>query len=180
MKVSQGDVVINHMSIELILRKAVIQDLDNVVEIFKSAIKVMDDNGINQWDSVYPDEEVLRKDILKGQMFLGNIDDRIASVFVLNQEYDEEYKNGNWKYKNGSFIVVHRLCVNPIFQNQGVGKCSMMLIEKMLKKENIESIRLDAFSLNPAALKLYEKSGYVRVGKANFRKGLFYLYEKKI
>jgi predicted GNAT family acetyltransferase len=39
---------------------------------------------------------------------------------------------------------------------------------------------LDAFSLNPFALRLYEKIGYVRVGEANWRKGLFYLYEKKI
>ncbi|MDR3598040.1 GNAT family N-acetyltransferase [Clostridium sp.] len=68
----------------------------------------------------------------------------------------------------------------PDFQNQGVGTQSMMLIEKMIRKNWIGSIRLDAFSLNPFALRLYEKIGYARVGKANWRKGLFYLFEKKI
>lgn len=113
-------------------------------------------------------------------MFLGVVDNKIACAFVLNSDYDEEYINGNWKYRNESFSIVHRLCVNPDFQNQGIGTHSMILIEKMLREDGIESIRLDAFSLNQFALRLYEKIGYIRVGEANWRKGLFYLYEKKI
>jgi GNAT superfamily N-acetyltransferase len=168
------------MSIELILRIATIDDLDYVEKIFKNAIEAMDSNGINQWDNIYPNKEILKEDILKGEMFLGVVDNKIACAFVLNSDYDEEYINGNWKYRNESFNIVHRLCVNPDFQNQGIGTQSMILIEKMLRKEGIESIRLDAFSLNPFALRLYKKIGYVRVGEANWRKGLFYLYEKKI
>ncbi|KAA8668132.1 GNAT family N-acetyltransferase [Clostridium sp. HV4-5-A1G] len=168
------------MSTELILRKAVIQDLADVVKIFKAAIRVMNDNGIDQWDSIYPDREILKEDILKSQMFLGKINDRIAFVVVINQECNEEYKNGNWRYEGDPFVIIHRLCVNPDFQHQGIGKCTLMLIERMLKKKNIKSIRLDAFSLNPIALKLYDKNGYKRVGKINLRKGIFYLYEKKI
>ncbi|SMC18723.1 Acetyltransferase (GNAT) family protein [Clostridium acidisoli DSM 12555] len=168
------------MSTELILRIATIDDLDYVEKIFKNAIEVMDSNGINQWDNIYPTKEILKEDILKGEMFLGVVDNKMACAFVLNSDYDEEYINGNWKYRNESFSIVHRLCVNPDFQNQGIGTQSMILIEKMLRKDGIESIRLDAFSLNPAALRLYEKIGYVRVGEANWRKGLFYLYEKKI
>nr|WP_245251526.1 GNAT family N-acetyltransferase [Paenibacillus turicensis] len=113
-------------------------------------------------------------------MFIGVVANKIACAFVLNSNYDEEYINGDWKYGNESFSIVHRLCVNPDFQNQGIGTRSMVLIEKMLRKNGIKSIRLDAFSLNPSALRLYEKIGYVRVGEANWRKGLFYLYEKKI
>jgi Acetyltransferases, including N-acetylases of ribosomal proteins len=168
------------MSIKLILRIATIEDLDQVDKIYKNAIEVMDSNGINQWDNIYPNKEILKEDILKGEMFLGVMDNKIACAFVLNSDYDEEYNNGNWKYRNESFNIVHRLCVNSAFQNQGIGTQSMMLIEKMLRKDGIESIRLDAFSLNPFALRLYEKIGYVRVGEAKWRKGLFYLYEKKI
>ncbi|MCI1946162.1 GNAT family N-acetyltransferase [Clostridium luticellarii] len=165
---------------ELMLRKAVIQDLTDVVKIFKAAIRVMSNNGIDQCDNIYPDEEILREDILKSQMFLGKINGRIASVAVINQECNKEYETGNWRYKTYPFIVIHRLCVNPDFQNQGIGKRTLMVIERMLKRKNIKSIRLDAFSLNPIALRLYEKNGYKKVGKINFRKGIFYLYEKGI
>ncbi len=113
-------------------------------------------------------------------MYLGEIDDQIASVFVLNQDCDEEYKNGNWQYTGCSYYVVHRLCVNPVFQGKGVGSGTMLMIEKLLREKGIETIRLDAFSLNPAALRMYEKLGYKKVGEVIWRKGLFYLFEKKI
>ena len=113
-------------------------------------------------------------------MFVGKINREIASVFVLNKEYDEEYNNMNWKYKDASFYILHRLCVNPKFQNQGIGTNTMRLIEEFLRDEGIETIRLDSFSLNPFALKMYEKAGYLKVGEANWRKGLFYLFEKLI
>ncbi|HAK41980.1 MAG TPA: GNAT family N-acetyltransferase, partial [Clostridium sp.] len=116
---------------------------------------------------------ILMQDILKNQMFLGEIDSKIASIFVLNQEYDEEYNNMNWQYKDMSFFIIHRLCVNPKFQNQRIGTKTMLLIEELLRSEGIETIRLDAFSLNPFALKMYEKLGYTKVGEVNWRKGLF-------
>jgi len=168
------------MNSEIRIRKAITKDINTVVDIFRNAINVMDQNGISQWDDIYPDEKILSEDIQNNQMFVGEIGDKIVSVFVLNQECDEEYKNGNWKYKQSSFAVVHRLCVTANFQNMGVGTKTMNIIEEMLKKNNIESIRLDAFSLNPYAIKMYETLGYMSVGEATWRKGLFYLYEKKL
>ncbi len=50
----------------------------------------------------------------------------------------------------------------------------------MLRDRGIESVRLDAFSLNPYALRMYEGLGYKKVGEANWRKGLFYLFEKNL
>jgi ribosomal protein S18 acetylase RimI-like enzyme len=168
------------MSRELLLRKANLEDLNNVINIYKNAIEVMEDNGIHQWDNIYPNEEILNEDILSNHMFLCELENQIASVFVLNQDCDEEYTNGTWQYKEASFFVIHRLCVNPVFQGKGIGTRTMLLIEKFLRNKNIETIRLDAYSLNPIALKMYEQLGYKRVGEANWRKGLFYLYEKKI
>ena len=168
------------MDAEIVVRKANITDLRNICDIYSAAILVMDDNHIHQWDTLYPNEDLLKNDILKNQMYIAEIENQIASVFVLNQENDTEYDNGNWKYKDSAFMVVHQLCVNPHFQNQRVGTKTMQTLEKMLKREGAESIRLDTFSQNPFALRMYEKLGYRRVGEANWRKGLFYLYEKKI
>jgi ribosomal protein S18 acetylase RimI-like enzyme len=113
-------------------------------------------------------------------MYVGIEDNVIVSAVVVNNEFDEEYKNGNWKYENDNFAVVHRLCVNPICQNKKIGRDTMIKIEELLKAEGIQSVRLDAFSLNPYALRMYKNLGYMKVGEAKWRKGLFYLFEKKL
>lgn len=168
------------MNKKIIVRKAMINELDEINNIFINAIEIMDKNNILQWDEVYPDLKTLKEDIIKKQMYVGEIDKQIASVFVLNNKFDEEYVKGAWEYTDESFNVVHRLCVNPLFQNQGIAKQTMCIIERLLVEINIQSIRLDAFSLNPYAIKLYENLGYKKVGEVNWRKGLFYLYEKNL
>jgi len=168
------------MNFEIVVRKANLKDINIVLDIFKNAINVMNANGIFQWDDIYPNKDILNKDIENGQLFLGESGNEIVSAFVLNQEYDEEYENGNWYYKQSTFAVIHRFCVNTNFQNMGIGTKTMNIIEEMLRNNDIETIRLDAFSLNPYTLKMYEKLGYVNVGEANWRKGLFYLLEKKL
>lgn len=104
----------------------------------------------------------------------------IVAVYVLNQECDEEYQNGNWNYPNARYYIIHRLCVNPKFQNQGIARQVMQHIEKELQNKGIESIRLDAFTENPYSLKLYQSLGYAITGHADWRKGRFYLMEKSL
>ncbi|MCI2106628.1 MAG: GNAT family N-acetyltransferase [Intestinimonas sp.] len=162
------------------VRKATLADLPEVVSLFKKAIHRMSDNGIYQWDDIYPDEKILKRDIAGDTLYLYTLDGQPASVFVLNQICDSEYSDGSWKYPLSSYAVVHRLCVNPAFQHMGIGTRTMLQVEILAKSMGIESIRLDAFSLNPAALRLYDKLGYAKTGAVTFRKGLFYLFEKKL
>lgn len=160
------------------IRKAELEDLNIIIEIYKSAIIYLNENKIFQWDEIYPTKTILEEDILKKQMYIGIVNNAIVSVVVINSEYDQDYNNVNWEYDN--FAVIHRLCVNPVNQNQKIGKNTMILIEELLKEKGIKSIRLDAFSLNPYSLRMYNNLGYKKVGEANWRKGLFYLFEKKI
>lgn len=162
------------------VRKAELKDLDNVVQLFRGAIELMNKQNINQWDEIYPNEEDFRKDILKKEMYLYEDNEKIYSVFVLNKEFDDEYNKAAWQFPNSNFIILHRLCVNAEVQNKGIGTKTMKLIEEIASAKNIESIRLDTFSENPFSCKLYEKIGFKKTGEANWRKGLFYLYEKRI
>lgn len=161
-------------------RKANENDVDNVYQVFVSAIAEMNRNNIPQWDDSYPDKEILRGDIKKSELYIGTNAEDIACAFVINDECDELYRNGEWQYPDASFRVIHRLCVNPAFQNKGIGTITMNHIEAMLKNEGVETIRLDAFALNPYALRMYFKLEYVKVGYADWRKGRFFLMEKKL
>lgn len=159
-------------------RQAENEDLQEICLLVKFAIENMNRQKIFQWDEVYPDEEVLHNDIDKKQLFVGTVKKKIAVIYVLNQECDDEYKNGKWKNENGLYYVIHRLCVGPDFQNNGIARITMEHIEKELIKEGAVSIRLDAFEQNPYALRLYDSLNYIKVGYADWRKGRFYLMEK--
>lgn len=164
-------------------RLAAESDLDEICSLIKSAITEMDSHGIPQWDEIYPAREDFLNDIKANSLFAGEIcengEKRIAVIYALNKDSDEEYKKASWSV-DGDYRVIHRLCVHPDFQNRGIAKETLLHIEKNLSKIGIQSIRLDVFSKNPFSLKLYEHSGYHKTGEANWRKGLFYLMEKGI
>lgn len=161
-------------------RKAKEQDLEEIFLVFTEAIEEMIRNNIFQWDEIYPDKILISDDIRNEQLYIGIMENKIVSVYVLNQECDEQYQNGNWEYPNSTFAVIHRLCVNPHFQNKGIGSTTLKHIHNQVQKLGIETIRLDSFTLNPYAVKMYEKLGYNKVGYVDWRKGRFHLMEKKL
>ena len=160
--------------------KATKEQTKEVFSVFSAAVNHMEQQGIHQWDEIYPDLPTITEDIAKNQMYIGMIDNNIAVCFVLSEEYDEEYKNGKWQWPDSKFCVIHRLCVNPEFQNRGIAAKTLDFIENISKSQGYESIRLDCFTQNPYSRKLYEKAGYTVVGYADWRKGRFELREKYI
>lgn len=156
------------------------KDFNEIVRIFRAAIENMCSQGILQWDELYPNESILREDILIQQMYVLTVDERIISAVVINDKQDEKYKSAQWQYENERIAVLHRLCVNPAFQNKGYGRKTVLLAEQVMKNMGYTAVRFDAFSGNPFALKLYEGLGYIKAGEVSFRKGRFFLYEKKL
>ena len=162
------------------IRTASEEQLDEVFAVYSEAIIAMEKNGIHQWDEVYPNKQIISEDIAENRMFIGIEDGRIAVCFVLCEECDDEYKNGRWLFPGSRYIVIHRLCVAPSFQHQGVAARTLCYIEKICKFKGYDSIRLDSFTQNPYSRKLYNKAGYAVTGYAAWRKGRFELREKKI
>lgn len=159
---------------------AIQSDLPELLALYGAATRQMDDQGIRQWDEIYPSESILREDIALGQMYVGKKEGRVAVAFALEQCKAGDYEEAEWIYEEPSFVVLHRLCVHPAFQGQGVAKAAMDYLEQEVLSHGINVIRLDAFPQNPAAIKLYESRGYRKAGEITYRKGLFYLYEKKL
>ena len=159
---------------------AQMKDLAEILRLFRAATAQMDATGVYQWDEIYPDEGILGEDIARGNMTIGTIDGRIAVTFMLDFCEDSDYESAAWRYKEQDICVLHRLCVHPDFQGQGVARRTMDYLENEARARGIQTIRLDAFSQNPTALHLYESHGYQKAGEISYRKGLFYLYEKKL
>ncbi|MBD5494215.1 MAG: GNAT family N-acetyltransferase [Lachnospiraceae bacterium] len=163
---------------EIRYRQALADDIQDIETLITKAIAHMKENGIEQWDELYPTKDDFMDDIRNNQLTVGCIENQIAVVFTINQAYDEEYENGKWKEPEKSFNVVHRLCVHPKFQNMGIARQAMDYIEKQTLSEGKRAVRLDVYSKNTYANKLYLGRGYQKVGEVEWRKGCFYLMEK--
>ena len=159
-------------------RKAAATDLSDVMRLIRAAVAEMTRAGIDQWDEIYPSEADLAADIAAEQMYCGSDGSRIAVIYVLNQACDPAYQNADWMYTGGQFFVLHRFCVDPAYQHRGLAQQTLQHLEDALKRQGCMAIRLDVFTENPAALRLYERNGYRQTGTADWRKGRFLLMEK--
>lgn len=164
----------------MIYRLAEEADIDKICSLIANAVNKMESQQIFQWDNLYPTKADFIADIQKQQLFIGMTNNDISVIYTLNKDSDKEYRNGAWKYLNSECRIIHRLCVNPKYQNRGIAKMTLLHIEEELREIGVETIRLDVFSNNPFALSLYQNNGYKKVGNADWRKGRFYLMEKHL
>ncbi len=153
-------------------------DLPELMALYRAATRQMEEQGVFQWDEIYPSSEVVLGDIERGQMRIGTHEGEIALSYSLEPCARGAYEPADWRYDAAKFIVLHRLCVHPAFQGKGLARRAMDHLEEEARALGICAIRLDAFSQNPTALRLYESRGYEKAGEITYRKGLFYLYEK--
>ena len=159
-------------------RKGMISDLELIDDMIQKAIAEMNRKEICQWDEKYPARTDFMKDIEQKQLTIGMVNGHLAGIYVLSKECDAEYETADWSDQDGDYYVLHRLCVNPEFQNQGIARRMLIQIEQDVKTAGGTSVRLDAFSQNPYALRLYEHAGYCKTGRADWRMGQFVLMEK--
>ncbi len=135
--------------------------------IYKSCIPGMNREGLYNWNTAYPDPEEVESDIEKGDLFLYQYHHTSIAVVCLNAEAPEGYDQINWKHK-GPCLYVHRLAVHPDWRNEKIAEKIMDFSYNYAKEKGYNSIRLDAITKNPSAIRLYEKCGYEPVGNVHF------------
>lgn len=162
------------------IKQIPIQNLKEAFNIFIDVKSDMINNGIDQWDAIYPDFDIIQKDIMENQAFGYFNNELLIGYVAINEHFDLEYNALNWMYYDDKPLIVHRLAVDSKFQGMGIAKALIIFVENKAKNEGYKTIRLDAFSYNQNALGLYRALGYHLAGSINLRKGLFYCFEKMI
>ncbi len=162
----------------LSIRLAAEADCPVLARILRDCVAAMRHEGIEQWDEIYPTERHLAEDIRAESLYVActGAGDVVGTV-VLNEHQEPEYATVPW-LSEARPLVVHRVMVDPARQRQGIAQALMMFAERHARTAGYGSIRLDAFTLNPRALRLYERLGYAARGTVRLRKGLFWCFEK--
>ena len=166
----------------MIIRKANKTDLDNIMLMYKSCVKGMLANDIDQWDDTYPNTETIAQDLENQTYYVSEEKGEIIGGINIDENQDPTYLNINWKDTTNQFLVVHRLGVKEENWGSGIGKDLMIFTEELVIKRFLKSIRLDTYSGNPKAMEFYIRLGYRELGAINLKpdKNEYYCFEKII
>jgi len=160
------------------IRAANVNDLVPLMDITQRCIEHLDKLGIYQRDEIYPSKKDFNDDILDKNLFVITSANKVVGCICINQIGYPGYENADWL--GSQFFVIHKIMVDPQYENRGFGKFMMHYAEKIAHSKKKDSIRLDCFKDNLRSNQFYRKRGYVLSGETRFRKGVFNLYEKLI
>ncbi|MDC7243181.1 MAG: GNAT family N-acetyltransferase [Sphaerochaetaceae bacterium] len=140
------------------IEKATKTDIQEIVKLAKITREHMIESGINQWTGDYPNKLHFLSDLENKGLFVYKQDNLIVATVSLLPENDQAYKEISWK-KNNS-LVIHRVIVNPAYQNLGIGKELFSLAYRIGKLNGYESIKVDTHPENNKMQGLIISQGY--------------------
>ena len=151
-------------------------------ELYRAVCDDMVARGVNQWVwGEYPNEDFVRQDIEKGELYVLEGENGLDAVLCINTVQDKEYDEKNWLFgvKPGSF---HRLGIRPGAQGKGLGAKILADVEEVIRSLGCDCLRIDTYSPNENAQKLYTRYGMRRVGEVKFwhRELPFVCFEKPV
>jgi GNAT superfamily N-acetyltransferase len=152
--------------------------LGSILGLARRCAEAMKNNGIDQWDHLYPDLATFERDIEAGTLHVAEAAGKILGCVTLSESQDPTYAGVEWELIESRIVVVHRLMIDPVAQGKGLARQLMSYVETLAATQGIQALRLDAFTRNPTALALYDKLGYRRAGIVQLRKGPFWCFEK--
>lgn len=142
------------------------ENLNAIMQIINDAKLWFKQNDIYQWQDGYPNEEVILKDIDLKQGFEVYYNNELIAYFVLSYAGDDNYLtvyNGSFS-NDHDYAVIHRIAVAQNFKGQGLGKKTFLEIEKIVKNDGYDTIRIDTHHDNYVMRNLLKSLGYKECG----------------
>lgn len=148
-------------NLNLSIKRASINDLDSIMNIYESARKFMSENGNpTQWKNNHPPKELIIDYIdMKQQYICLDQDQNIVGTFAFIIGEDPTYKNiynGSW-LNNDPYSVIHAIATSV--NTTGVGT---YCLEWCFNQ--INNVRIDTHENNIPMQNLLAKLGYIECG----------------
>lgn len=145
-----------------------LKELKEVKQFYSEITADLREKGIYQWDQFYPNRFIIKADLKKGTLFGILNGNKVIGTVVIDSDESKKYLEIKWNDVKGRPLVIHRLAVHPQYQGKGYGKQLLQFAEEYAIELGYSSIRLDVYSQNEGALKMYERAGYQERGIIRF------------
>jgi len=163
------------------MRKAILQDIKDIMNIITLVVREMRSNHNPQWDEFYPQEKDFLADIREGDLYISERDGRLVGFVCVNKIEPVEYVGLDWS-SSKDVLVIHRMAVDPAYRRKGVASELMNFAEELALQNNIAYLKTDTNSINENMKALFLKCGYNYIGEISFlgKETPFYCYDKRL
>ncbi len=138
----------------MIIRLATPADVPALLDLLKQVVPLMQQAGNFQWDDTYPNEAVFSDDIDKQQLWVAEVDGKLAGVSAITTDQEPTYAEVGWDITEPA-IVTHRLAVDPAFRGQGVAKALLAQADEVARQRGIHVLRIDTNTQNQITQRLF-------------------------
>lgn len=147
------------------LRLAAMNELDIAMDIIDSAKAHLKTQGIDQWQTGYPDEACIKSDILAERGFFAVEGDEILGYLCVDYVGEPAYRDmrGTWNTAE-DYVVVHRMAFSDKARGKGASSAVFQLVEDMSRERGITSFRVDTDEGNKKMQHVLKKSGFTYCG----------------
>ncbi len=146
------------------IRHSSTNDLKHIMEIIHYAQRYLASLNIDQWQDGYPNEAQIRKDIENKESYIVENDEQeIIATFMFSTNGEPTYTiiNGKWLTNTtASYGVIHRIAVAENCTNKGMATIIITHCENLLKKQSINSMRIDTHPDNLGMQHILKKINY--------------------
>ena len=169
---------------QLILRPTCEGDLPEVMRIIADAQADFRARGIDQWQNGYPNEQVIRGDIARGESYVVIRGEQIVATAMITFAPDPNYAtiyDGEWLLAEPkSYATIHRIAVDLGERGQGIAEWIVGQTERMCRKCGADSLRIDTHRDNRSMQRVAEKNGMTLCGIIHLADGAERLAYEKI
>lgn len=169
---------------EIVIEKAGPQDLDAVAELYGAVCDYLADKPFNPgWRrDGFPSREEAEQYLAADGLYIAQDGGKIAGSIALTADPSAEADTSGARADD---LYIHELAVHPDYLRLGIGSMLLDFAAKEAVRRGAESLLLYVWEDNGPAVRTYEKSGFVCLGREDIGLGefglnWFYLYKKRL
>ncbi len=151
------------------LRKTMKNDLEMAMGIIDGAKKHLKEQGIDQWQSGYPDYACIEKDTNSGKGYFVFEENQVLGYLCIDFDGEPAYDklDGEWS-SDKPYVVVHRMAFHENARGKRLADVVFQLVEELSREKGIHNFRVDTDADNEKMQHILKKNGFSYRGKIWF------------
>ncbi len=147
------------------LRNTTLNDVNIAMGIINSAKKHLKEQGIDQWQTGYPDLACLQNDAVNCKGYFVTDNEEILAYLCIDFDGEPAYDglNGEW-ISAEKYVVVHRMAFSDLARGKKLSDCVFGLVEQLAKEKGVNYFRVDTDADNQKMQHVLKKNGFTYRG----------------